>query len=245
MVLTAAALASGLAACGDDDDTTSTAASTPATATEATTPEETPAPGASPTTTAAADPDGGCREVEQPEPRTAEPEQPEPKPARLTGTWDVTMRTSCGTFTIRLDTKRQPKTSASFKSLTAAGFYDGLSFHRVANDNGLAVIQGGDPTGQGAGGPGYSVQEPTPNDAAYTRGIVAMAKTGDDPAGTSGSQFFVVTNEDSGLPPDYAIVGRVTKGLDAVDRIAALGDPSGEGPPTRPVVITKATVERG
>lgn len=238
LLLTAAALVPGLAACGGDDG--DDANGTTATAeTQASTPTDAPSTAAqAPTTTEGSA--GGCRTVEQPEPRTEEPDQPSPKPARLTGTWDVTMRTSCGSFTIRLDTKRQPKTSASFKSLVAAGFYDGLDFHRVVPG---FVIQGGDPTGQGSGGPGYSVEETPPSNAAYTRGVVAMAKTGDEPAGTSGSQFYVVTGEDSGLPPDYAIVGKVTEGLDAVDRISALG--VGDGPPSQPVVITKATAAKG
>jgi len=235
-LLATAVLVPGLAACGGDDGDGADTASTPVetATTEASTPTE-----ATPTTTEESTA-GGCRTVEEPEPRTEEPDQPSPKPARLTGSWTVTMRTSCGSFTISLDTKRQPKTTASFKSLVAAKFYDGLSFHRVVPG---FVIQGGDPTGQGSGGPGYSVEETPPADAAYTRGVVAMAKTGTEPAGTSGSQFYVVTGEDSGLPPEYAIVGKVTKGLDAVDRISALG--AGDGPPSQPVVITKATATEG
>lgn len=240
LLLTAAALVPGLTACGGDDDG-DTGSTTTTAETQASTPTEAP-PATEPAPSTPEEPaeSGGCRAVEQPEPRAEEPDQPSPKPARLSGTWDVTMRTSCGSFTIRLDTKRQPKTSASFKSLAEAGFYDGLSFHRVVPG---FVIQGGDPTGQGSGGPGYSVEETPPSNAAYTRGVVAMAKTGDEPAGTSGSQFYVVTGEDSGLPPDYAIVGKVTKGLDAVDRISELG--VGDGPPSQPVVITKATAAKG
>ena len=241
-LLTAAVLATGVTACGDDDEGTATSTTETAAETTAST-SDTPASTAeAPATTTeeqSADA-GGCRTVEQPEPRSGEPDQPEPKPARLSGSWTVTMNTSCGSFTISLDTKRQPKTAASFKSLAAAGFYDGLSFHRVVPG---FVVQGGDPTGEGSGDAGYSVEETPPADAAYTRGVVAMAKTGAEVAGTSGSQFFVVTGEDSGLPPDYAIVGEVTKGLDAVDRIAALG--VGDGPPSQPVVITKATAKKG
>jgi cyclophilin family peptidyl-prolyl cis-trans isomerase len=234
-LLATAVLVPGLAACGSDDDggSTSTAASTAADATTTASTE------AAPTTTDEAS-SGGCRSVSQPQPRTDEPAQPEPKPARLTGSWTVTMRTSCGSFTIRLDTARQPKTAASFKSLVASGFYDGLTFHRVVPD---FVIQGGDPNGDGTGDPGYSVRETPPADAAYTRGVVAMAKTEAEPAGTSGSQFYVVTGADSGLPPEYAIVGRVTSGLDTVDRISALG--TTDGPPSEPVVITKATAKQG
>jgi cyclophilin family peptidyl-prolyl cis-trans isomerase len=102
------------------------------------------------------------------------------------------------------------------------------------------VIQGGDPTQSGAGGPGYSTVDRPPSDAAYVKGVVAMAKTQAEPAGTSGSQFFVVTGDDIGLPPDYAIVGKVTDGLDVVERIGALGDPSTEQP-LRPVVVRSVT----
>lgn len=236
LILAVAALVPALAACGGDDEPS--ASTTTATTTEAT--AEAPAE----TTTTDAEPTAeGCKEVEAPEPRSEEPSMPKPDPARLSGKADVTMTTNCGRFTIALDTKRQPKTAASFYSLARAGFYDGLTFHRLADG---FVIQGGDPLGSGTGGPGYSVRETPPADAAYTRGVVAMAKTGAEPAGTSGSQFFVVTGEDTGLPPDYAIVGEVTSGMDTVERIAAVGS---SGPPAdtplEPVVIEKAVAKKG
>ncbi len=103
------------------------------------------------------------------------------------------------------------------------------------------MIQGGDPTQTGSGGPGYSTVDKPASDAAYVKGVVAMAKTADEPAGTAGSQFFVVTGEDVGLPPEYAIVGTVTEGLDVVERIGRLGDPTTEQP-TQPVVIESVTV---
>ncbi|WP_210493284.1 peptidylprolyl isomerase [Patulibacter sp. SYSU D01012] len=232
VLLTAAALATGLAACGGDDDASSDAGKTTATTTATT---------ASTATTTTDATDAGCREVAAPEPRSGEPDAPRPKPARLSGRWTVRMATNCGSFTIRLDTKRQPRTSASFVSLTKAGFFDGLTFHRISPG---FVIQGGDPAGDGTGGPGYSVRETPPKDAAYTRGVVAMAKTGAEKAGTSGSQFFVVTGEDAGLPPDYAIVGKVTRGMDAVDRIAEQGT-GADGPPATPIVIQKAIASAG
>jgi cyclophilin family peptidyl-prolyl cis-trans isomerase len=102
------------------------------------------------------------------------------------------------------------------------------------------VIQGGDPTQSGSGGPGYSTVDVPASDAAYTRGVVAMAKSGVEAPGTAGSQFFVVTGEDAGLPPEYAIVGEVTAGLDTVERIDALG--IGDGPPSQPVVVSSVTV---
>jgi cyclophilin family peptidyl-prolyl cis-trans isomerase len=114
--------------------------------------------------------------------------------------------------------------------------FDDTVFHRIVPG---FVIQGGDPTGTGTGGPGYKTVDAPPSDAAYTLGVVAMAKSADEPAGTSGSQFFVVTATDSGLPPDYAIVGKVTKGMDTVKRIEALGTASEQ--PSRPVVVEKAT----
>ena len=86
------------------------------------------------------------------------------------------------------------------------------------------MIQGGDPAGNGTGGPGYSTTDAPPSDTRYVKGLVAMAKAGNEPAGTSGSQFFVVTGEDVGLPPDYAVLGRVTDGLDVVEKIGKLGD---------------------
>ena len=103
------------------------------------------------------------------------------------------------------------------------------------------MIQGGDPTQSGTGGPGYSTVDAPPADASYVEG---GRRDGEDRApsraGTSGSQFFVVTGDDDGLPPDYAIVGEVTEGIDTVERIEALG--VGDGPPTQPVVISSVTV---
>ena len=97
------------------------------------------------------------------------------------------------------------------------------------------------PTATGTGGPGYSTVDPPPKSARYTHGVVAMAKTGTDPPGTAGSQFFVVTAKDAALPPDYAVVGKVTSGLDVVDRIGKLGDASEQ--PTQPIVIDHVRVQ--
>ena len=105
----------------------------------------------------------------------------------------------------------------------------------------VGVGQGGDPTATGSGGPGYTTVDPPPPSARYTHGVVATAKTPTEPAGTSGSQFFVVTAPDAQLPPDYAILGRVVSGLDVVDRIGRLGDQATEQP-TEVVEIERATV---
>jgi cyclophilin family peptidyl-prolyl cis-trans isomerase len=146
--------------------------------------------------------------------------------------------TSCGEFEITLDPKRAPRTGGSFASLVSKRFYDNLTFHRIAAG---FVIQGGDPKGDGLGGPGYTVVEKPPQDVAYTKGVVAMAKTQTDPPGASGSQFFVVTGEDVGLPPDYALLGKVTKGQEVVDKIGVLAVDSNEAP-TQPVVIRQIRI---
>ena len=151
------------------------------------------------------------------------------------------MTTSCGDMTLRIDVKRSPTTAASFVSLVRGGFYDDTVFHRIVPG---FVIQGGDPTGTGNGGPGYTTRDKPPKGTKYTKGVVAMAKTANQPAGTAGSQFYIVTGDDAGLPPEYALLGRVVKGLDVAARIDALGDPDSgeEGTPLRPVVLEKAKV---
>jgi len=157
-------------------------------------------------------------------------------------TYAVTFATSCGDFTVRLAVKQAPSTTASFVSLARSGFYDDTVFHRVVPG---FVIQGGDPTGTGTGGPGYKTVDKPPANTSYTPGVVAMAKTGTEPAGTSGSQFYVVSGPDAAsLTPDYAVIGEVTEGMDTVERIDALGNASDPaGTPTRPVVVEKASVE--
>ena len=187
--------------------------------------------------TAAAKGDGECADVQAPK---AKPDGGATKPkGKLdpSKTNTVEFQTSCGGFTVTLDVEGAPNSTASFASLARSGFYDDTVFHRIVPG---FVIQGGDPTGTGTGGPGYKTVDKPPANASYTRGVVSMAKTGAEAPGTSGSQFYVVTGADAGLPPDYAIVGEVTEGMDAVMRIEALGTPTEQ--PSRPVVIEKATV---
>jgi peptidyl-prolyl cis-trans isomerase B (cyclophilin B) len=149
----------------------------------------------------------------------------------------VVVDTSKGSFTFELATKISPCTTASFAGLVKKGFFDGLTFHRIVPG---FVIQGGDPEGTGMGGPGYSTVDAPPEDTQYKKGLVAMAKTQAEPAGTSGSQFFVVTGADVGLPPDYAVLGNVTDGIDVVEEIGKLGDPSDPtGAPTEKITIDK------
>jgi peptidyl-prolyl cis-trans isomerase B (cyclophilin B) len=236
------ALAAGALACGSDAEkkkapgdkaATSTAARPPATT--ATRPRRPAAP-----------------------PRCVKVRAPRPKPARRLArpkdrldakkAYDAVLTTTCGRFTIALDVERSPLTGASFAYLARRGFFDGTTFHRVVPG---FVVQGGDPQGTGGGGPGYSVVEPPPSDTRYTKGVVAMAKTEIDDPGTSGSQFYVVTGEDAQLPPEYAVLGRVTSGQEVVDLIGALPtdranpDPRLRERPVDPVVIrTVRIVER-
>ena len=182
-----------------------------------------------------------CESVEEPEPKDVRFEKPEQVLDRGERASAV-VETSCGTFTIELDTEGSPRTANSFAFLAEEGFYDDTFFHRIAPD---FVIQGGDPLGTGTGGPGYTVTEPPPANAQYLKGTVAMAKSGAEAPGTSGSQFFVVTAPaDAGLTPDYAILGEVRKGIEVVEVIGELGDPTTEEP-LATVLVEEITIESG
>ena len=180
---------------------------------------------------------GGCESVSAPAPRadggaTAPTGRLDPE-----RTWRLAFDTSCGRFIVTLDLDSAPATAASLVSLAKAGFYDDTIFHRIVPG---FVIQGGDPTQSGGGGPGYKTVDVPKAGTRYVKGLMAMAKTATEPAGTAGSQFFVVTGDDVGLPPEYAVVGKVTEGLDVVERIGELGDPQTEQP-LQPVVIRSVT----
>jgi cyclophilin family peptidyl-prolyl cis-trans isomerase len=221
-------LALTFAGCGDDDEDSGDSSST------ATTP-------ATETQTEAAEPEprkvGGCTEVTQPDPK---PDGGGEKPTEpLSGEWEVTFQTNCGSFTVSMDEQLGGLSAASFVGLAESGFFKDTIFHRIAPG---FVIQGGDPTGTGTGGPGYTTRDEPPGDAEYPKYTVAMAKGPAEPPGTSGSQFFVMTG-DGGLPPEYAIVGEVTEGMRVIDRIGKLGDPAEQ--PTRVVVIEKASAKGG
>lgn len=146
------------------------------------------------------------------------------------------LHTTEGDITIALAAKATPKTVNNFVFLAREGFYDGVIFHRTIKG---FMIQGGDPTGTGMGGPGYTFAD-EPFSGEYKRGTVAMANAGPD---TNGSQFFIM-HADYALPPNYVIFGQVTDGLDVVDKIAtAPTQPGGEGStPASPVSITGVDV---
>jgi cyclophilin family peptidyl-prolyl cis-trans isomerase len=240
---TVAISALALAACGKDDDGGLGSADATATVTQTA-----PAPAST-----AAGPvrddrrtrtnDAGCKAVAAPTPKGPQDLSAPDDRLDRKRTYTAVMQTSCGRIDIRLDAAGSPKTAASFAALARKGFYDDLTFHRVSRPAGRAfVIQGGDPEGTGNGSPGYSVTEKPPRGAKYTRGVVAMAKTEIEDPGTSGSQFFIVTARDSGLPADYAILGRVVGSMEAVDRIGNVAtDPTTETP-TQPVVIESVEI---
>lgn len=195
--------------------------------------------GSASTTSAAPTPaPAGCSSVEQPKPK---PNGTLKKPTlklNADKTYTATVKTNCGTFAFTLDVKAAPNATASLVYLAGKKFFDGTVFHRIVPG---FVIQGGDPTGSGNGGPGYSTVDKPPAGTKYKFGVVAMAKTGSEPAGTAGSQFFVVTGADAGLPPDYAVVGKITTGVDVVKRIGKLGDQSEQ--PTATVEIESFRVK--
>ncbi len=142
-------------------------------------------------------------------------------------TYTATLNTSEGAITIELFPAEAPQTVNNFVFLAREGYYDGVPFHRIMKG---FMIQTGDPTGTGRGGPGYRFAD-EPVQRRYTKGIVAMANAGPN---TNGSQFFIVHGADAGLPPSYTIFGRVREGLDVVDKIAATPVSSSGGEASKP-----------
>ena len=152
-------------------------------------------------------------------------------------TYRAVVETDVGTFTIELDDEKAPKTVNNFVSLARYHYYDGIVFHRVIPD---FVVQGGDPTGTGSGGPGYEFDDELPDAGEYELGSVAMANSGPD---TNGSQFFVVTGpQGEQLPPNYSLFGKVVEGMDVVEKIEADGSP-GSGTPKVEHRIVRITIE--
>ena len=151
-------------------------------------------------------------------------------------TYTALMKTSEGDITIKLNAKETPVTVNNFVYLAKNSFYDHTIFHRVIKG---FMIQGGDPEGTGRGGPGYRFDD-EPVVGEYTRGTIAMANAGPD---TNGSQFFIM-HKDYGLQKDYVIFGKVTSGLDVVDKIATAETvSSGEGStPVKPATVESVTI---
>ncbi|MFC8043054.1 peptidylprolyl isomerase [Nocardia sp. NPDC057353] len=191
-------------------------------------------------------------------------DKPVQKPTKTTGipttgadaTLSISVDTSQGPLGITLDNAASPCTVNSFASLASQGFYDGTNCHRLTASEGLKVLQCGDPTGTGSGGPGYEYDNEYPTDqydpmdpaagepVPYQRGVLAMANAG---PGTNGSQFFLVY-ADSQLPPQYTIFGRVDDAsMATLDRIAAVGTDNaggpGDGAPNQPITLNTVQID--
>ncbi len=222
VTIVAAALAGTALVGGDDDDQAADSVSS--------------APGASATPSASA---GGPGCAYEPTPDTAARRAPLP-PTEGVPTdevYAVTLATDRGDVVFEMDSAKAPCTANSLRSLSEAGYFDGTTCHRLTTE-GIRVLQCGDPTGTGAGGPGYQFADENLEGATYPRGTVAMANAG---PGTNGSQFFLVYG-DSTLSPDYTPFGRITSGLEVLDAVAKAGSDDSNGPgdgkPKLPVTIT-------
>ncbi len=242
------ALALGLAACGSSSSSSSSGSginvgneTVPAAAASVAN-GSTGATGSSSTSSASQYPKG-CTPATAPAPK-AQPHLTAPTATLPPGRYTVKLVTNCGEIDIALAVHDAPKIASSFAYLVGRGFYNNLTFHRIVPG---FVIQGGDPLGTGAGGPGYTVVEAPPANLKYKVGTVAMAKTATEPNGAAGSQFFIVTGpQGATLPPQYALLGHVTGSLAAVNAIAQVPVASpATGAPAVPVVIRSATLTKG
>ena len=155
----------------------------------------------------------------------------------LNKAYSATLHTNHGDIEIDFDAARSPQTVNNFVFLARDGFYNGVIFHRVISG---FMIQGGDPTGTGRGGPGYKFRDEIEGPGSYTRGTVAMANAGPN---TNGSQFFICL-ADVGLPHAYTIFGQVTNGMEAVDAIAAVPTDRRDRP-TEDCVIRSVSISEG
>jgi cyclophilin family peptidyl-prolyl cis-trans isomerase len=247
-VIGAATAVLALAACGSSGSSTNAAAGSATTATTATTQpstenQTTTAATETSATTAAAPPPpaihvAGCRSVPPPPSRAGEQASKPTEGLDPSHSYMVRLETNCGPIVIQLAVSEAPKTTASFAHLVQIGYYNELTFHRVVPG---FVIQGGDPNGNGTGGPNWEIVEPPPANLRYTKGTVAMAKGGTAPSGTSSSQFFIVNAPNVNLPPVYALVGHVVGSERAVEAISRV--PTNEASkPRAPMVIEKATL---
>lgn len=166
--------------------------------------------------------------------------RPPDMPLEAGKTYHVELETTHGNIRLKLLHNEAPRTAANFVFLATEGFFDGVKFHRIVKG---FMIQSGDPTGTGAGGPGYQFAD-EPVRRGYDRGIVAMANAGRN---TNGSQFFIMHGDYSGrLPKNYTIFGQVTDGMDIVDKIASTPTSPGSGgersKPDKDVLISSIAV---
>jgi peptidyl-prolyl cis-trans isomerase B (cyclophilin B) len=187
---------------------------------------------------------GGCQAVPDAKP-SPQKFSHEPKVTIAHTAYTATIDTNCGTIVVKLDGKHAPHTVNSFAFLAGKHYFDNTPCHRLTT-SGIYVLQCGDPTGTGTGGPGYTIPDENLKGATYPAGTLAMANTGQPHSG--GSQFFFCY-DDTQLPPQYTPFGTVTSGLDVLKKIAAAGSDDSNGPgdgaPKQPVVITSFRVTKG
>jgi len=228
----AALISVGVATRGGDQDTVVPAAQESAP----------PSPAASASAAPAALPPGSCAYDKGSAPASKPVALPLTTGVELEEQYTVTLVTSRGEIAFDMDSAATPCTSNSFRSLATMAYFDDTPCHRLTT-SGISVLQCGDPTGTGNGGPGYSFADENLDGARYPRGTVAMANAG---PGTNGSQFFLVYADSTSLPPDYTPFGTITKGLDILEKVAAAGSDesrgSGDGKPKLPVQLTTVRV---
>ncbi|WP_223162632.1 peptidylprolyl isomerase [Nocardioides antri] len=232
LVASALVLTLGLAACGEEEPEGAARDETSPSATESSDTTE-PTETATVTETTAG---GSCEYV--PDGSAADATAPPASPT-VEGTVPVTVTTSVGDLAFELDAARTPCTVNSFVSLAEQGYFDGTTCHRMTTE-GIYVLQCGDPTGTGAGGPGYSFADELDGTETYGPGTLAMANAGPN---TNGSQFFIVY-DDSPLPPSYTVFGQVDEAtVDLVTEVADAGtNPPGDGTPKTAVDIESVSV---
>ena len=242
LLVATAAIAAAMSIGGNDTDTpvaTGSPSSEPSAA-----PSAAPATGA-PTEAPSAEPtkpapepggDPGCEYVKTDEPAAREVVFPPVEGVETEKVYNVTITTSQGPIVFEMDSAEAPCTANNLRSLAHFKYFDDTPCHRLTTE-GISVLQCGDPSGTGTGGPGYSFKDENLDGATYERGTVAMANSGPN---TNGSQFFLVY-EDSALPPNYTPFGTITSGLDVLEDIAAAGSDEsngvGDGKPNTPVQI--------
>jgi peptidyl-prolyl cis-trans isomerase B (cyclophilin B) len=189
----------------------------------------------------AAAPTGPCNYAAGPEAgQAARPASLPPAEPETSGKYKVTLTTNQGVITFDMLTDKAPCAVGSFRSLAGAGFYNDTPCHRLVAQPQFGVLQCGDPSGTGSGGPGYTFSDENLEGATYPKGTVAMANSGPN---TNGSQFFLVFT-DTQLSPSYTPFGRITSGLDVLDKVAKGGvnGTGGDGAPKIPVQLQKVTV---
>jgi peptidyl-prolyl cis-trans isomerase B (cyclophilin B) len=242
VTLVAGAAVAGSVALRDDAPSDAIAAASTTTATPSAAPSSTPTttaaatPTAEPSASATAAGEPGCVYEKTAEPAAREVLLPPTEGVELTNVYAVTIATNQGDIVFEMNSAEAPCTANNLRSLAHFRYFDGTACHRLTTE-GIEVLQCGDPTGTGSGGPGYQFADENLEGATYERGTVAMANAG---PGTNGSQFFLVYG-DSTLPPNYTPFGKITSGLEVLDAVAAVGSDdsngTGDGKPTLPIVI--------